>query len=93
MKYQTGTIVLALAGRDQEGLFFVVGQSEDGLLLADGKRRKIAHPKCKNVKHVCTVEMEGFDHPVIGNLQQGKPVSDRQLRAALAVFKEGISLG
>ena len=93
MENQTGTLVLATAGRDQEGLFFVVGQSGDDLLLANGKRRKFSHPKRKSAKHVCTVELDGFQHPVIGKLKQGTPVSDRELRQALAAFKEGISLG
>lgn len=93
MENQTGTLVLATAGRDQEGLFFVVGQSGDDLLLANGKRRKIHHPKRKSVKHLCPVELAGFDHPVIGKLKQGTPVSDRELRQALAAFKEGNQLG
>ena len=93
MENQTGTVVLATAGRDQEGLFFVVGQSGNDLLLANGKRRTFQHPKRKSVKHLCPVEMNGFDHPVIGKLKQGTPVSDRELRQALAAFKEGISLG
>ena len=39
MDNTVGTVVLATAGRDQEGLFFVVGESEGFLLLADGKGR------------------------------------------------------
>ena len=93
MENLTGTVVLATAGRDQEGLFFVVSQSEDHVLLANGKRRKISHPKRKSIKHLCPVDMNGFDHPAIGKLKQGIPVSDRELRQALAAFKEGITLG
>ena len=93
MENQIGTVVLATAGRDQEELFFVVGQSGDYALLANGKRRKFHHPKRKSVKHLCPVTMDGFDHPAIGKLKQGTPVSDRELRQALAAFKEGISLG
>ena len=93
MENRTGTLVLATAGRDQEELFFVIGESEGYVLLANGKRRKFSHPKRKSVKHVCTVELDGFQHPVIGKLKQGTPVSDRELRQALAAFKEGISLG
>jgi hypothetical protein len=39
------------------------------------------------------VECGGFDHPVIEKLKEGKPVTDRELRQAMAAFKEGISLG
>ena len=88
-----GTIVLAEAGRDQDGLFFVVGESEGFLLIADGKRRRYTNPKRKNPQHLRGVLAEDFEHPVMEKLKQGKPVSDRELRRALAAFKEGNTLG
>ena len=93
----TGWIVQATAGRDQGDLFCVVGvdQEQQRLLLADGKRRKVARPKRKKLGHVTplTERLRGFDHPAVRKLQEGEPVSDRELRRALAAFKEGISLG
>lgn len=89
----TGWIVRATAGRDRDGLFLVVGVSEPYLLLADGKRRKAAHPKRKKLGHVDTLDQTRFQHPAIGKLKQGQPVSDRELRQALAACKEGITLG
>ena len=89
MSNGTGRIVQALAGRDRGNFLFVV----DGqLLLADGKRRKAARPKAKKLRHVCLLPQE-FDHPVVQKLQQGTPVSDRELRQALAAFKGGITFG
>lgn len=93
MNNTTGSIVLAQAGRDQDGLFFVVGQQDDFLLLADGKNRTLEKPKRKNPRHLCPVELDGFDHDVIRKLKEGTPVTNRELRRALAAFKEGISLG
>ena len=92
----TGQIVLAEAGRDRGGVFCVVGADGEGrLLLADGKRRKAARPKAKKPGHVRLLTGDGqtFGHPVIEKLKQGQPVSDRELRRALAAFKEGVSLG
>ncbi len=92
----TGQIVRATAGRDREGLFCVLGVEEDGrLLLADGKRRRAARPKAKQPRHVepLTHPERPFCHPAIQKLKQGHPVSDRELRRALAAFKEGITLG
>ena len=92
----TGQIVLAEAGRDRGGVFCVVGADGEGrLLLADGKRRRAAHPKAKKPRHVETLTQPDrpFDHPAIQKLKQGEPVSDRELRRALAAFKEGITLG
>ena len=91
----TGQIVQAAAGRDQNGIFCVVGvdQERTMLLLADGKRRKIARPKAKKLGHVVCLTDSMYDHPVVRSLQQGEPVSDRALRRALAAFKEGSTLG
>ena len=93
MSMTKGSIVLANAGRDQDGVFFVVGEADGFVLLADGKRRKLEHPKRKNPVHVCPVLSEGFDHVVIRKLQEGTPVTNRELRQALAAFKEGMKLG
>ena len=94
----TGWIVQADAGRDKGGIFCVVGvdQEQNRLLLADGKRRKVSHPKRKKLGHVlCLTDDQShmYDHPVVHSLKQGEPVSDRALRRALAAFKEGYSLG
>ena len=89
----TGCLVRANAGRDKDGLFCVVGMAEGRLLLADGKRRSVLRPKKKNPGHVTPLDQARFDHPAIGKLKQGEPVSDRELRRALAAFKEGITLG
>ena len=93
MDMTKGSIVLANAGRDQDGVFFVVGEADGFVLLADGKRRKLEHPKRKNPGHLCPVECEGFCHPVIDKLKEGTPVTNRELRQALAAFKEGNTLG
>ena len=93
MNNTVGSIVLASAGRDQEGLFFVVGESDGFLLLADGKSRKLERPKRKNPRHFHPMFFREFDHPVIQKLQEGTPVTNRELRKALAAFKEGITLG
>lgn len=93
MDNYTGWIVRADAGRDRGGVFCVVGVSGPYVLLADGRRRRAAHPKRKKLGHVTPLDQARFDHPAIGKLIQGLPVSDRELRRALAAFKEGITLG
>lgn len=93
----TGQLVQATAGRDKGELFCIVGmdQEQDRLLLANGKRRKVFRPKAKKLGHVKMLTVSGreYDHPAIQKLKQGEPVSDRELRRALAAFKEGITLG
>ena len=86
----TGQIVQATAGRDKGGVFCVVAmdQRQERLLLADGKRRKVSRPKAKKLGHVrqLTEVRQEYDHPAIHKLRQGEPVSDRELRRALAAF-------
>ena len=93
----TGRIVRSTAGHDKGQLFCVAGvdQTDCRLQLADGKRRRLERPKRKKLGHVkvLTPGEEPFDHPVIRRLQQGQPVSDRELRRALAAFKEGNTFG
>jgi len=71
--FSTGDIVIALAGRDAERLFAVVGiLDENYVYIADGRSRKADTPKKKKIKHIRLVKKadEGF----IGglNLKNGK---------------------
>ena len=95
--FDVGCIVRAEAGRDKEDIFCVVGvdQARNRLLLANGKGRRLGRPKEKSPRHVIplTDHLHGFDHPTIGKLKQKEPVTDRELRQALAAFKEGNQLG
>ena len=49
---EKGSVVLATAGRDAGRLFVVLECTEKECLLADGKTRRISHPKRKNPRHV-----------------------------------------
>lgn len=88
-----GQIVQATAGREKGELFFVIGQEGELLLLANGKGRKLAAPKRKKPRHTARLDQGDFRHPAVEKLQQGQTVSDRELRRALAAFKEGNTLG
>ena len=92
----TGWIVRATAGRDRDGIFCVVGvdQGQARLLLADGKRRKASHPKRKKLGHVEPLagHPHGFDHPAIQKLTQGEALSDKELRRALAAFRDQLEV-
>lgn len=92
-----GRIVEARAGRDKGKLFYVVGVDQDTfrLLLADGKGRRAERPKAKKLGHVSCMITEDtpFPHPVTQALSQGEAVTNRELRRALAAFKEEMRLG
>lgn len=46
----------SLAGHDFGKLYVICGTEGDALLLADGRRRTLKHPKRKNKKHVQIVK-------------------------------------
>ena len=64
----------------------VIGAQGEHLLLADGKRRKVASPKRKKCGHVSPLGASG--HPAVQKLKSGQPVSDRELRRALGAFRD-----
>ena len=77
-------LVRSLAGHDKDQVFCVVGQEEGYLLLCDGKNRRQANPKRKKALHTCAEE---FDHPTLQKLTRREPVTDKDIRRALAAFR------
>lgn len=64
MEITTGRVVISSAGHDKGRFMLVVGADGGRILLADGKERKLEHPKKKNIRHVRaterTIEPEGL---------------------------------
>lgn len=79
MNIQKGSVVRALAGRDKDGFFVVLGVKGSHALIADGKRRQIQNPKRKNLKHLAPT------HTVLMGSIQTNP----QLRKALRDYNGG----
>ena len=81
------------AGRDSGQRYLVVGKSGDRfVLVADGKTRRVAAPKKKNIRHL-------IFHPAVAEvieekLTAGEEVTDEEVRSALAelVEEQGFSL-
>ncbi len=86
MDLKRGDVVRSLAGHDKGTLFCVVNTDGDFLLLADGKERKLNSPKRKRRKHAQRAGLS--DHPVLLRLRAGEPVGDREVRRALAAFRD-----
>ncbi|BDF66418.1 KOW domain-containing RNA-binding protein [Pseudoflavonifractor phocaeensis] len=80
-----GGLVRSLAGHDKGDVFCVVGEEEGFLLLADGKRRPLGSPKRKKRMH--TEAAGEFDHPALQKLSRREPVTDNEIRRALAAFR------
>lgn len=86
----TGWIVRSTAGHDKGALLCVTGVDQQAcrLLVCDGKRRRAARPKAKKLGHLEMVCRGTFEHPAIRKLENGLTVSDRELRRALAAFRD-----
>ena len=78
-------IVISTAGRDQGKLFYVIGTDGVYVLIANGKDRKLEHPKRKKLKHVRIVTR--FESRVADKIKNGDKVLNSELRRDLAVFR------
>lgn len=75
----TGQIVLSVAGRDKGKIFLSVDTvSENYLLLADGRTRKLVKPKKKKLKHI----------KVMSNTTYAIPDSDKKLQELLKAYSQ-----
>jgi ribosomal protein L14E/L6E/L27E len=79
MNIVKGSIVKAKAGRDKDGFFVVLDVFSAFALIADGKRRKVEHPKKKKLKH-----LEATETVIEGSLE-----TNPQIRKILNNFKNG----
>ena len=81
MEITAGMVVISAAGHDSGQWFVVTDADGRYAYLADGKERKLAAPKKKNLKHVrATTE---FLDPA--------GMTDKRLRTALRVLSKSIA--
>ena len=86
--FQISDVVVSLRGRDQGEWFYVIGQQEDFLLLANGKNRTLEAPKRKKQKHVEKVLRS--ETRVAAKLLSGDKVLNGELRRDLASLCRGM---
>ena len=84
MEADVGSIVISLAGRDKERLFYVMKTEENFVYLADGSLRRIESCKKKKRKHVKV--LSDFDNRVSDKLRSGEKVLNSEMRKALLDF-------
>ena len=82
MMLQSRQLVLSLAGRDKGQLLAVIHQDEHGVWLADGKRRPLERPKCKNPRHIRPLDIE---------LGREAMTTNRALKRALRAYSQDLS--
>ena len=84
MDISKSDIVISLAGRDKDKLFYVVKTEDNYVFLADGKGRKLDNPKRKKLKHVRRVTRT--ETRVATKILNGDKVLNSELRRDLATF-------
>lgn len=81
MDITAGMIIISTAGHDKGQLLLVTGADGSFVYIADGKERRLAAPKKKNLKHVRpTAE---FIDPATA--------TDKRLRTALRGLSQSIA--
>ncbi len=84
---RVGQLVYSRAGRDRGRPFLVWQQAgPDRVYLVDGRLRRAAKPKSKNVCHIQPVNRVATDLAI--RLKQGEDVSDAEVRRAIAQLLE-----
>jgi len=76
---ERGTVVVSLKGRDKDLLMCVTGVNENGVLVCDGKERKLSKPKLKNPKHIKALSKK---------LTAEQMLTDKAIRKALMFISE-----
>lgn len=77
-----GRVVKSNAGRDQGHFYVIIGFVPPSyVLLADGRERKIAKPKKKNVRHISV--LKAIDKGVAAIFASGGKLTDEVVRQAI----------
>ncbi|MDO5301749.1 MAG: KOW domain-containing RNA-binding protein [Tissierellia bacterium] len=80
---RTGQVVKSKAGRDQDQFFVVLDiVDEQYLMLVDGRRRTLSHPKKKKFKHVA------FTKTFVEFPEENHLFNDSYIRKQLSPFQE-----
>ena len=78
-------VVISKKGKYDGEMFFVIAIDNGFALIADGKRRKAANPKKKNILHL---EKTEFSSPAVNEkIENGSNTVDALMRAELKRFK------
>ena len=88
MEIAKSNIVRSDAGRDKGKLFVVLAVEGEFLLLADGKTRKVEHPKRKKRRHVLFVASE--ETRLSEKIKGEEKITNSELRRTLAAYRAEI---
>ena len=84
MDISKADMIVSLAGRDKDQIFFVVDTDETYVYLADGKGRRLESPKRKKRRHVRKLPL--YASRVAEKIRNGDKVLNSELRRELAAY-------
>ena len=84
MDISKADMIVSLAGRDKDQIFFVVDTDETYVYIADGKGRRLESPKRKKRRHVRKLPL--YASRVAEKIRNGDKVLNSELRRELAVI-------
>jgi ribosomal protein L14E/L6E/L27E len=80
-----GQVVRSNAGRDAGAIYMVIGLKTPAVvLLVDGRVRKMAKPKTKNIRHISI--LCSIDQDITVKVASGKEITDEDIRRAIRAY-------
>ncbi|MBO4897023.1 MAG: KOW domain-containing RNA-binding protein [Clostridia bacterium] len=86
MSIVTGSLVLATAGRDKDGIFLVLQTDGVYCYMANGRERKAENPKKKKLKHIRPVGIASEE--ILEKLTNGISLTNAEIRRSIRRFAE-----
>lgn len=90
MNISKGDLIVSLAGRDKDELFYVLDVDQNYAVLVNGKSRKLENPKRKKLKHLRFAAR--IDSRVAGKIRNGDKVLNSELRRDLAIQSQTLTV-
>jgi hypothetical protein len=77
-----GQLVRSNTGRDSGHVYLIIGSAGPAtLLLADGRGRRAAKPKRKNIRHISV--LKSIDKGVAAKIARGEAATDEEIRQVI----------
>ena len=90
MNISKGDLIVSLAGRDKDELFYVLDVDQNYAILVNGKSRKLENPKRKKLKHLRFAAR--IDSRVADKIRNGDKVLNSELRRDLAIQSQTLTV-
>lgn len=88
----TGMFAASKAGHDRGNIYFIIEETEEYVLLADGRIRTTIHPKKKNKRHIQCIKKR-CNEALRQKLLAGEAIKDEEIKRAIKLYQMESDLG